>query len=36
MNYTQQDRPMEVTTPLGADKLLLLAFTGQEVDLSAV
>ena len=30
MNYTQQNRPMEVTTPLGEDKLLLLAFTGQE------
>jgi type VI secretion system secreted protein VgrG len=30
MNYTQQDRAMAVTTPLGADKLLLLSFTGQE------
>ena len=30
MNYTQQNRAMEVTTPLGADKLLLLSFTGQE------
>jgi type VI secretion system secreted protein VgrG len=30
MNYTQQDRAMAVTTPLGPDKLLLLSFTGQE------
>src|SRR6266542_3775477 len=30
MNYTQQDRAMEVTTPLGKDKLLLIGFTGQE------
>ena len=30
MNYTQQDRAMEVTTPLGKDKLLLVGFTGQE------
>ena len=29
-NYTQQNRPMEVTTPLGKDKLLLVAFAGQE------
>jgi len=28
--YTQQNRPMEVTTPLGKDKLLLVGFTGQE------
>src|SRR6266498_3500168 len=30
MNYTQQNRAMEVTTPLGPDKLLLVGFTGQE------
>jgi type VI secretion system secreted protein VgrG len=30
MNYIQANRPMEVITPLGADKLLLLGFTGQE------
>ena len=30
MNYTQQNRAMEVTTPLGENKLLLLAFSGQE------
>ncbi|MGE5303907.1 MAG: type VI secretion system Vgr family protein [Alphaproteobacteria bacterium] len=30
MNYTQENRPMAVTTPLGADKLLLMGFTGQE------
>ncbi|MDP2605717.1 MAG: type VI secretion system tip protein TssI/VgrG [Deltaproteobacteria bacterium] len=30
MSYTQQNRPMEVTTPLGTDKLLLVGFTGQE------
>jgi type VI secretion system secreted protein VgrG len=30
MNYTQQDRAMEVATPLGPDKLLLVDFTGQE------
>jgi type VI secretion system secreted protein VgrG len=30
MNYTQHNRAMEVTTPLGEDKLLLVAFTGQE------
>ena len=28
--YTQDDRPMAVTTPLGKDKLLLVGFTGQE------
>ena len=31
MNYTQQNRPMEVTTPLGPDKLLLMGFSGREV-----
>lgn len=30
MNYTQENRPMEVTTTLGKDKLLLVGFTGQE------
>ena len=30
MSYTQQNRAMEVTTPLGKDKLLLVGFTGQE------
>jgi type VI secretion system secreted protein VgrG len=30
MNYTQQNRAMEITTPLGKDKLLLVGFTGQE------
>src|SRR5437899_12155592 len=30
MNYTQQNRAMEVTTPVGTDKLLLIGFTGQE------
>ncbi|MCE3241122.1 MAG: Rhs element Vgr protein, partial [Deltaproteobacteria bacterium] len=30
MNYIQTHRPMGVTTPLGEDKLLLLAFTGEE------
>ena len=30
MSYTQQNRPMEVTTPLGKDKLLLVGVTGQE------
>lgn len=30
MSYTQQNRPMEVTTPLGKDVLLLVSFTGQE------
>ncbi|HKY09184.1 MAG TPA: type VI secretion system tip protein TssI/VgrG, partial [Candidatus Binatia bacterium] len=30
MNYTQQNRAMEVKTPLGPDKLLLVGFTGQE------
>jgi type VI secretion system secreted protein VgrG len=29
-NYTQKNRAMEVTTPLGKDKLLLVAFAGQE------
>src|SRR6185369_2937843 len=30
MSYTQQNRAMEVTTPLGKDKLLLAGFTGHE------
>jgi len=30
MNYTQQNRAMEVTTPLGKDKLLLVGLSGQE------
>jgi type VI secretion system secreted protein VgrG len=30
MNYTQENRIMEVTTPLGKDVLLLVGFTGQE------
>jgi type VI secretion system secreted protein VgrG len=30
MSYTQENRAMEVTTPLGKDKLLLVGFTGQE------
>ncbi|MBI4523606.1 MAG: type VI secretion system tip protein VgrG [Deltaproteobacteria bacterium] len=30
MNFTQENRQMEVTTPLGKDKLLLVAFAGQE------
>jgi type VI secretion system secreted protein VgrG len=30
MSYTQQNRAMGVTTPLGEDKLLLVGFTGQE------
>src|ERR1051325_3673351 len=30
MSYTQQNRAIEVTTPLGKDKLLLVGFTGQE------
>ena len=30
MTYTQENRPMEVTTPLGKDALLLVSFTGQE------
>jgi type VI secretion system secreted protein VgrG len=28
--YTQANRPMKVTTPLGPDTLLLIGFTGQE------
>jgi type VI secretion system secreted protein VgrG len=28
--YTQKRRPMQVTTPLGADKLLLVGLSGQE------
>jgi type VI secretion system secreted protein VgrG len=30
MSYSQEKRPMEVTTPLGKDVLLLVSFTGQE------
>lgn len=30
MSYTQDNRPMGVTTPLGKDVLLLVGFTGQE------
>ena len=30
MSYTQDKRPIEVTTPLGKDVLLLVSFTGQE------
>ena len=30
MNYTQENRVLEVTTPLGKDVLLLVGFTGQE------
>ncbi len=30
MNYTQQNRAMEVMTPLGPDKLLLVGLTGNE------
>jgi type VI secretion system secreted protein VgrG len=30
MNYTQENRVMEVTTPLGKDVLLLVGFTGHE------
>ena len=30
MNYTQENRVMEVTTPLGKDVLLLVGFTGYE------
>src|SRR5438105_5668781 len=29
-NYTQETRPMAVTTPLGKDVLLLVGFTGRE------
>src|SRR5262245_5582916 len=29
-NYTQETRPMAVTTPLGKDVLLLAGFTGRE------
>jgi type VI secretion system secreted protein VgrG len=28
--YTQVNRPISVTTPLGADKLLLIGFSGEE------
>jgi len=28
--YTQQNRPMRVTTPLGEDKLMIRGFTGEE------
>ncbi|MEX2558827.1 MAG: contractile injection system protein, VgrG/Pvc8 family, partial [Pirellulales bacterium] len=28
--YTQERRPMQVTTPLGPDKLLLVGLSGQE------
>jgi type VI secretion system secreted protein VgrG len=30
MAYTQENSPIEVTTPLGKDKLLLVGFTGSE------
>ena len=29
-SYTQANRPIKVTTPLGADKLLLVGYSGEE------
>ena len=29
-NYTQEDRPLKITTPLGEDVLLIYGFRGQE------